>query len=77
MGLPVACIEICETNGISAMEHHPITHINADMGNAGGVVCADEKHKVAGLRGGCAGADVTKALRSKSAHIPSAVIDYP
>ena len=42
------------------MQHDRITHIQADVGHAGGVVGANNKHKVAGLglRTGNRGADV-------------------
>ena len=61
------------------MQHHGIAHIQPHMGHAGGVVGADEKHKVAGfglLR--CdRGADVIKALRCQASHVPAGMIDYP
>lgn len=61
------------------MQHHGIAHINADMGNAGGVVGADKKYKVAGL--GLLrenrGTDIAKALCAQPSHVPSAVIDDP
>ena len=54
MGLPIACIEFCVLNGIPTMQKHRVSafvlpDIKAHMGNAGGVVGADEKYKVAGL----------------------------
>ena len=61
------------------MQHHGIAHIQPDVGNAGGVVGADKKYKVAGL--GLLrrdrSADVVKALRRQASHVPSTVIDYP
>lgn len=79
MLLPITRIEVGVGNGVATVQHHGIAHINADVGNAGGVVGADEKHKVAGFgllrRDG--GADVVKALRRQASHVPSAVIDYP
>ena len=61
------------------MQHHGIAHIQPDVGHAGGVIGADEKHKVAGLgllrRDGSA--DVLKPLRRQAAHIPAGMIDYP
>ena len=61
------------------MQHHGITHIQPHMGHAGGIVGADEKHKVAGfgLLRRDRGADVVKALRRQAAHVPAGMIDYP
>ena len=60
------------------MQHHGIAHIQPHMGHAGGVVGADEKHKVAGfglLR--CdRGADVIKALRCQASHGPAGLITH-
>ena len=60
MGLPIACIKFCVLYRVAAMQHDRafvpvLAHINPNMGNAGGIVCTDEKHKVARLRGGNAG----------------------
>ena len=49
MLLPITRIEVGVGNGVATVQHHGIAHINADVGNAGGVVGADEKYKVAGL----------------------------
>ena len=49
MLLPITRIEVGVRNRVATVQHHGIAHINADMGNAGGVVGADEKYKVAGL----------------------------
>ena len=69
----------CKDKTLSPMQHHGIAHINADMGNAGGVVGADKKYKVAGLGllRGNRGTDIAKALCAQPSHVPSAVIDYP
>jgi hypothetical protein len=48
MRLPIGAVKVGIGNGISAMDHHGIAHIDSYMGNAGGVVCPREKHKVAG-----------------------------
>ena len=26
MALPVACVDVCVRNGVSAVDHHPVTH---------------------------------------------------
>ena len=60
------------------MQHDGITHIKPHMGNAGGVVGADEKHQIAGL--GLlrcdGGTEVIKPLRRLPPDAPSAVIEY-
>lgn len=48
MGLPVACVDISILDGVAAMQHNPVTHINAHMGNARCVISAGEKHQIAG-----------------------------
>ena len=56
------------------MEHPAITHIDAHMGNAGGVVSPGEEHKIAGAGAACAGADVVKPLRSQPSEVPAALV---
>lgn len=58
------------------MDHHGIAHIDSYMGNAGGVVCPREKHKVAGLdiRARYWGGNVVKPLRSQSSRIAYAAV---
>lgn len=79
MLLPITRIEVGVGNGVATVQHHGIAHINADVGNAGGVVGADEKYKVAGLGllRGNRGTDIAKALCAQPSHVPSAVIDDP
>lgn len=61
------------------MDHHAAAHINADVRNAGNVVGALKKDKVAGLclRRRYRGTDIVKPLCAKPSHVPTAVIDYP
>ena len=77
MGLPVICVQIRVADGIATMDHHPVPHIDATMGNAGCIIGALEKDQIAGA--GCAGggADVVKPLGPQAAHIPAGVIDHP
>ena len=58
------------------MDHHGIAHIDTYMGNAGGVVCPREKHKVAGsdIRARYGGGNVVKPLRSQSPRIAYAAV---
>ncbi len=48
MGLPICAVEIGILNGVAAMEHDPVAHIDAAMGYAGCLVGADEEHQIAG-----------------------------
>ena len=36
-------------NGIAAVEHDPITNVNADVGHTGGIIRPDEKDEITGL----------------------------
>ena len=49
MLLPVGRIDGCVLNGVAAVDHDPITNINADVRHAGGVIRSDEKDKITGL----------------------------
>ena len=48
MRLPVACVEIGVPDGIATMEHPAIAHIDAHMGNAGGIISPGEEYKITG-----------------------------
>ena len=45
--LPLSLIHIL--NGIAAMDHDPITNIDADVRHTGGVIRSDEKDEITGL----------------------------
>ena len=49
MRLPVGRIDGCVLNGIAAVDHDPITDVNADVGHTGGVIRSDEKDEITGL----------------------------
>ena len=49
MGLPVARIEVGVADGVAAMEHPAITHIDAHMGDPRGIVSPREEYQVAGF----------------------------
>ena len=49
MLLPVGRIGGRVLNGIAAVEHDPITNVNADVGHAGGVIRPDEEDEITGL----------------------------
>ena len=61
------------------MYHHAAAYINTDVRNAGNVIGALKKDKVAGLclRRRYGGTDIVKPLCAKPSHVPTAVIDYP
>ena len=58
MGLPVTRVEVGVADGVATMEHPAIAHINAYMGDAGGIVCSRKEHQIAGLGAARPGGDV-------------------
>ena len=73
MALPVACVDAGVLDGIAAMEHHPVSHIDTHMGGAGGVVCALEEDQVAGarLRSGNPRTDTQQAGCAQPPEVPA------
>lgn len=67
MRLPIGSVDGRILNGIAAVEHYTVTDINADMRNAGSIVCADKEDKIARLRVavGNRGTDIVKPLSAK------------
>ena len=70
MLLPVACIEPCVLDWVAAVQKHGVArivqpHIEADVGDARGVISPNEKHQVARLRIGYPCRNVVKPLRSQ------------
>ena len=49
MGLPVSCVQVGILDGVTAMQHHSVAHIDAYMRYAGCVVYPHKEHQVAGL----------------------------
>lgn len=49
MRLPIGSVDGRILNGIAAVEHYTVTDINADMRNAGSIVCTDKEDKIARL----------------------------
>lgn len=74
MRLPVACVQVGVLDGISAMEHPAVPHIDAHMRNAGGIIRSGEEHQIAGQGAVCPGADVVKALRPQPPEVPAALV---
>ena len=62
MGLPVARVQVGILDGVAAMQHHPVAHINAYMRYAGCVVGAHEEHQIAGLGVGYWGGNIVEPL---------------
>ena len=75
MRLPIICVQVCVPNGISRVEHHPVPQVQPAMGNAEGIVGADEEHQIAGLGIAGGGAVVIKPLCSQPPNIPAALIE--
>lgn len=49
MLLPVGRIDRCVLNGVAAVEHDPITDVDANMGHTGSVIRPDEENEITGL----------------------------
>ena len=77
MRLPVACVQVRVTDGITTMDHHIVPNINPTMGHARRVIGADKEHQIAGARCAGGGADVIEPLGSQAAYIPAGMIDHP
>ena len=77
MRLPVACIQICVADGISAMQHFSITDINPAMAHARRIIGAFKEHQITGFGRTGRRTDVIEPLGSQPAHIPAGVIDNP
>ncbi|MPM76031.1 hypothetical protein SDC9_123026 [bioreactor metagenome] len=51
MTVPIGCIQTGVLDGVSAMNHHIVTDIDANMRNAGRVIGSHEENKIAGTQG--------------------------
>ena len=49
MLLPVGRVDGCVLNGVAAVDHDPITDVNADVGHTGGVIRSDKEDEITGL----------------------------
>ena len=49
MLLPIGRVDGCVLNGIAAVDHDPITDVDADVGYAGGVIRSDKEDEITGL----------------------------
>lgn len=79
MALPVLGVDDGVRNGVSAVDHPIIPHINAHMGHAGGVIGPLEENKVpgAGIAAGNGGAGVEQPLGGCPAQAPTGMIYHP
>ena len=68
MTLPIPCVQVGVADGIAAVDHPIVSHIDAYMGDARCVIGALEKYQIAGAdaASGDRGADVIKALGAGS-----------
>lgn len=62
MALPVLCVDIGVADGIAAVDHPIVSHIDAYMGNARCIIGSFEENQITGLciAAGDWGADVIK-----------------
>ena len=74
MGLPVARVQVGILDGVAAMQHHPVAHIDAHMGHTAGVIGAHEEHQIAGLGIGYRGGDVVEPLGTQPPGIAQAAV---
>ena len=49
MLLPVERVDGCVLNGIAAVDHDPITNVDADVRHTGGVIRSNKEDKITGL----------------------------
>ena len=49
MALPIVGVDTCVRNGVAAMDHHAVAHIDPHVACAAGVVGALEEDQVAGF----------------------------
>ena len=74
MGLPVARVQVGILDGVAAMQHHPVAHIDAHMGHTAGVIGAHEEHQIAGLGIGYRGGNVVEPLGAQPPGIAQAAV---
>lgn len=81
MLLPVVRIDARVLDGVAAVDHHIVAHIDADVRRAGGVIGFLKEDQVARLGVGRRdiGTDIAQSFGAKPPHIPAhtAVIDDP
>ena len=58
MGLPVARVEVGVADGVAAMKHPAVAHIDAHMGDPRRVISPREEYQIAGLGAARPGGDV-------------------
>ena len=60
MRLPVACVETCVLDRVSAVDHHAVTDIDSDVRSAARIIRSLEEHQITGFHVGrrYAGADL-------------------
>lgn len=60
MTLPIPCVQVGVADGVAAMDHPIVSHIDTYMGDSGGVIGAFKEYQVTGANValGNRGADV-------------------
>ena len=81
MCLPVACGDVCILDGVAAVEHFIVAHIDAHMRSPCRIIGALEENQITGLGVGCghSGADASQSFCAKPPEIPAdaAVVIHP
>ena len=67
MGLPIGSVDGCVLDGIAAVQHHIVAHIDAHMGHARRVISADKEDEIPRLHIGAGNrrTDIVKPLRTQ------------
>ena len=73
MLLPIGRVDGCVLNGVAAVEHHVVSHIDAHMGRAGGIIGALEEHQItrSDIGGGHPRTELAQPLRAQPAEAPA------
>ena len=76
MGLPVGGVDGGILHGVSAVQHHIVTHIDPHMGYAGGFIGALEENQVSRFcfASGYRRADIVKPLCAKATGIHKSAV---
>ena len=73
MLLPVACGDVCILDGVAAVEHFVVAHIDAHMRSSRCIIGTLEEDQITGLGVGCghSGADASQSFCAKPPEIPA------
>ena len=74
MGLPIVRVEIGIMDGIAAVEHPSVAHIDAYMRNARRVIGSCEENQITGLGVVGWGGNVVEPLGSQPSKVPATLV---